>query len=228
MNTKAIEDYAEAVQNYFGQKRGASLLASPDDFLKIEEWFEKGIPLRTVKKGLDRHFEKIDESRRLRAVVIRFAEGAILTEWEIMKSQGAGPTGKASPEDEAAERKEHLDVFFRRCRKAHTGAELWVARLFLELVDRTIQAIQTQCGASTVGTLKPLSELAESFDEHIAAYLRENTTPERMRTARRTAARDLAPFRDRMDPETYKEVLETNTLEALRIELGIPKLMEEM
>lgn len=222
MRKEAIEDYAEAIQNYFGQKRGAALLLPPDDFLKIEEWFKKGIPLRAVKKGIERHFEKIDESKRLRCVVLRFAENAILTEWEIMKSQGAGEPSRQSPEEEAAERKERMAVFIHRCRKTREGAELWAAPLFDELIamaqgDREI--------VSCRGVRKFDGEDIEIF---IEVWLRKNTSPERMRTARLTATADLAPFRDRMEPETYKDVLETNTLEALRIELGVPKLIEEI
>ncbi len=219
MNKKAIEDYAEAVQNYFGRMRGASLIASPNDFLKIEEWFKKGIPLRAVQKGIGRHFEKIDPSRRLRAVVIRFAEGAIIDEWEIMKAGGAGPMGKTSPEDEAAERKERLRIFVHRCHKASNGAELWAIELFNRLVA-TVFAYEGDSSLSII-------DIAEKLEAVMNAYFRQVARPERMRTARITAAQDLAPFRDRMDPETYKEVLETNTFEALRVELGVPKLMEE-
>lgn len=221
MSKEAIEDYAEAIQNYFGQKRGASLIASPNDFLKIEEWFKKGIPLRAVQKGIGRHFEKIDPSRCLRAVVIRFAEGAIIDEWEIMKAGGAGPTGKASPEDEAAERKERIEAFINRCREARESAELWATPIFDELItiaegDREI--------VSSRGVRKFDGEDTEIF---IEVWLRRNTSPERMESPRRTAEQALAPYKDRMDSDTYKEVLETNTLEALRTELGVPKLMEE-
>lgn len=228
MTKEAIEDYAEAIQNHFGQKRGAPLLMSPGDFLAIEEWFAMGIPLDTVRKGIDRHFGKADQSKRRKMIVVSFAQGAILDEWAILKAGGVGPTGKASPEVEAAERKERLDVFFRQCRKkAHEGAKLWTARLFVELADRACQAIQTQCGSSTVGTLKPLSELAQSYEDHITTFLKVNATPKRMQTARRTAKQDLAPYRDKMSNDAYHVSLEFNTLEALRIELGVPKLMDE-
>ena len=229
MSRVEIERYADAIQTRFGQKRGASLILSCNDFLKIEEWFEKGVPFRAVIKGIDAYFEKIDPSRRRRAIVLRFAEGNILDEWEFMKSGGVSESGRRqTPEEEAAERKERLDVFYHRCRRAHKGAELWAARLFAELADRACQAIQTRCGAHTVGTLKPLSELAESFEDHIIAYLRENATPIRLESPRRTAERDLAPFKPRMDEKTYREVLETNTFRCLASELGVPNLLEEM
>lgn len=213
MNTDAIEKYAEAIELHWSRQRGATLLFSPKDIIKIEAWFETGIPLDTVKKGIDRYFEKVAPEDRRKRIVLSFAEMHILEEWKLQRAGGASGSGRRSLEEEAAEQKKRVAAFVLALRKRRGACEPWICRLLDELVEE-------YDGAASLDV--------EKVEEQISAFLKTNGTPERMRSARRAAERKLAEYREKMVEETYRKVLETNMLEALRIELGVPNPMGEM
>lgn len=212
MNTEAIEKYAEAIELHWSRQRGAMLLFSPKDIIKIEAWFELGIPLETVKKGINRYFEKVTPEDRRKRIVLSFAEGNILEEWKLQRAGGASGSGRLSLEEEAAEQKKRVAAFVLALRKRRGACETWICRLLDELVEE-------HDGAASLDV--------EKIEEQISAFLKANGTPERMRTARLAAERKLATYRDKMVEEVYRKVLETNMLETLRIELGIPNPIGE-
>lgn len=212
MNTVAIEKYAEAIELHWSRKRGAMLLFSPKDIIKIEAWFEMGIPLETVKKGINRYFEKVDPEDRRKRIVLSFAEMPILEEWKLQRAGGASGSGRLSLEEEAAEQKKRVAAFVLALRKRRGACEPWICHLLDELLEE-------YDGAASLDV--------EKVEEQISTFLKANATPERMRTARRTAEQPLDRYKPRMTEEVYRKVFETNMIEALRIELGVPNPMGE-
>lgn len=214
--------YARRIEEHFSQKRGTSLMVGPNDFKKIEAWFEEGIPLRAVEKGIDAYWEKLDPKKRRKWIVLRFAEMDILDEWEFMRAGGASPSRrKRSLEEEIAERKESLQTFVHTCRKAD-GRELWAVSLFERLAKRAEQWLKEEAKKTT------LPEMAEKLEDMTEDFLRKNASVSRMRGPRHAAELALAEYKDRMTEKTYLDVIEQNAIDVLRNELGVPRLMEEL
>jgi len=56
-------NYFTEIESFFQTKRRSFTLLSTVDFVLMESWFEQGIPLQTVLKGIDRAFSNQNRKR---------------------------------------------------------------------------------------------------------------------------------------------------------------------
>ena len=210
----AVRYFSEA-EKYFSLRFGRPLLLSPRDVAKVEEWHAMGIPLRAVKRGIDRRFERLDPSRRRKAVVLAFCENAVLDEWENMRAQGEGARRK---EKRKISPKQSLERYVRRLERARKKSKAdWAAALFEELRGESEKALAAKKAPTA-------EKFAARLERRILKFLKARAPKERLDRARGKIAKALAPYRPRMDEAVYREALEHQTLEVVWKEAGIPGL----
>jgi hypothetical protein len=208
--------YFSEAEKYFSLRFGQPLLLSPRDVAKVEEWHAMGVPLRAVKRGIDRHFERLDPSRRRKAVVLAFCENAVLDEWENMRTQGAGGPARSRKAKESP--KQSLERYLRRLKRARKKSKAdWAAALFEELGGETERALAG-------GKIPTAEKFAARLERRVLKFLKARAPKERLDRAHGKIAKALAPYRPRMDEAVYREALEHQTLEAVWKEAGIPGL----
>jgi hypothetical protein len=209
----AVRYFSEA-EKYFSLRFGRPLLLSPRDVAKVEEWHAMGIPLRVVKRGIDRRFERLDPSRRRKAVVLAFCENAVLDEWENMRAQGE----HALPRKRKISPKQSLERYLRRLERARKKSKAdWATPLFEELRGEAERAL----AAKKIPTAE---KFAARIERRVLKFLKARAPKKRLDRARRKIAKALAPYRPRMDEAVYRETLEHQTLEAVWKEAGIPNI----
>ncbi|UCF80255.1 MAG: hypothetical protein JSV08_06990 [Acidobacteriota bacterium] len=208
--------YFSEAEKHFSLRFGRPLLLSPRDVAKVEEWHAMGVPLRAVKRGIDRHFERLDPSRRRKAVVLAFCENAVLDEWENMRAQGS--RGAARPRKVKESPKKTLEKFLNRLKRARKKSKAdWAAPLFEELRGEAERALASK-------KIPTAEKFAARLERRVLKFLKARAPKERLDRARRKIAKALAPYRPRMDEAVYREALEHQTLEAVWKEAGIPKI----
>ncbi|MBI5416460.1 hypothetical protein HZA55_00700 [Candidatus Poribacteria bacterium] len=87
--------YLDEIEKYFIKKRKKFLILNPRDWVLIEKWYNMGIPIKVVKKGVDQSFETFfsneENSKSGRTLnTIRYCESVILELWREYKENSIG------------------------------------------------------------------------------------------------------------------------------------------
>lgn len=204
-------NYFTEIEEHFQRRRGSLLLLSTLDWALIEIWREAGVPLEAVLRGIDAAFEK-HEARKTHARVRRvnglaYCTQEIMTAVEEMKEASVG-TAPASGSNMAAPgfEAERIAAHLETC-----AAELQAASLTGVARETAEEMSQRLCGlAIGARTEQPdVEELERTLtvlEEKLFATLLA-TTPEADLTAvREQSARELAPYRRRMQVVQIRQI----------------------
>ncbi len=222
-------NYFTEIEEHFQRRRGSLLLLSTLDWALIEAWREAGVPLAAVLRGVDAAFEKYD-ARKSRARVRRinglaYCTQEVMTAVEEMKeaSVGAAPviaSGEPAPGFETERIAAHLES---------CADELLAAALAGIAQETAHEMSQRLRGLATgVRTEQPnLEELERTLtvlEEKLFATLLA-TTPEADLTAvREQAARELAPYKRRMQVAQIRQVEQQFLHKRLLEKYRLPRL----
>ena len=64
MDEVVFKKYFSDIESYFALKREQILLLSPEEYTVIRDYFEKGIELKIIFKGIDIFFDKKKKLKR--------------------------------------------------------------------------------------------------------------------------------------------------------------------
>jgi hypothetical protein len=206
-------NYFTEIEQRFQQRRGSLLMLSTLDWALIETWREAGVPLEAVLRGIDRAFDKQDaqalrSTRRPRKVNgLAWCAQAVLEAVEQAKEAAIG----AAPAQSDAARE--------------SGFEAARVARYLErnagLLDAAATNLPSPAGKGARDASARLREVAASLEDRPLEELDRTLTvleeklfaalltamPEQQLVAlREQAARELAPYRDRMQAVQIKQV----------------------
>ncbi len=204
-------NYFTEIEEHFQRRRGSLLLLSTLDWALIETWREAGVPLAAVLRGIDAAFEKY-ESRKSRARVRRvnglaYCTQEIMTAVEEMKEASVGATTPRDNEDPAPGfETERIAAHLEQC------ADELLAATLEGIAQETAHAMGQRLRGLATGVRTEQPELEELertltvLEEKLFATLL-TTTPEADLTAvREQAARELAPYRRRMQAVQIRQI----------------------
>jgi hypothetical protein len=85
-------EYFQRVEEHFGQRRGGPLILSPKDWQLVQRWYEAGIPLPVVLRGINQAFDRFAASgpRPDRLNTLSYCAQHIETTWEEHRQTHAG------------------------------------------------------------------------------------------------------------------------------------------
>lgn len=211
-------NYFTEIEQRFQQRRGSILMLSTLDWALIETWQEAGIPLEAVLRGIDSAFDKYDakavKGRKQKINGLAWTAQAVL---EAVEQAQEAAIGMADPE--AAE--------------IETGFEQQRVAAYLERNAATIE--KTGVSAETVARLRELAGDAslrlEDLDrtltvleERLFAAVMTATSEDEMVGLREQAARELAPYRGKMQAVQIKQIQQQFMQKRLFEARGIPRL----
>lgn len=198
------------------------------DWALIESWREAGIPLEAVLRGIDDAFDKYDERQRKSPRGVRKVNGlawcaqSIMEVTEQMKEAaiGAAPQQKEEQdsgfEDEAVARYLESNAAILEQAKLTAPADAVAVEVATRL--RTLAAeLRVEQKADMEGLDRTLTVL----EEKLFAGLMTAAPEAEMTALREQAARELAPYRSRMQSMQIRQVeqqfLQKRMLEARNI-----------
>ena len=206
-------------------------------FELVRDWAARGIPLRIVQRGIDRHVDRsAARGPRRRPVRIDFCEADVLDafdEWRravgaFHVSEGRGDTGAARSRSRPRRSlAAHIDRVVGRLVARPTDPDtpgvMAAVSHTLERLDALRDESVNARGAARATVLEELSQL----DAALVAAARQDAPADVCRMLAEEAGGDLAAFRGRMDPEVYERALQAATDRLLRDRWALPTVSYE-
>lgn len=222
-------NYFTEIEEHFQRRRGSLLLLSTLDWALIEIWREAGVPLTAVLRGIDAAFDKY-ESRKSRARVRRvnglaYCTQEVMTAVEEMKeaSVGAG-AARGSEEPAPGFEAERITAHLESCARELSAATLSgiaqetaheMSRRLLELANG-IRAKQPDLG--------DLERTLTVLEEKLLATLVATTPESDLTILREQAARELAPYKRRMQAAQIRQIEQQFLHKRLLEKYSLPRM----
>jgi hypothetical protein len=204
-NTSAVMqnyiNYFTEIEEHFQCRRGSILLLSTLDWALIDTWREANVPLTAVLRGIDDAFDKY-EARRTRARLrkingLAWCAQAVMEAVESMQEAAVGgaPVSTEAPGLEQDRIADHL----RSAATRFTAAAATIPALN-EIAARLEQL------ANQPATNEELERHLSALEEKLFALLLTHTPAEELEQMQEQAARELAPYRSRMQALQIRQI----------------------
>jgi hypothetical protein len=194
-------NYFTEIEEHFQRRRGSILLLSTLDWALIDTWREAGVPLAAVLRGIDAAFDKY-EARQTKARM-RKVNGLAWCAQAVMEAVQAmqeAAVGGAPPQTEAAGlERERIAQHLRGAATTFTCAASIIPGL-REIAERLEQLAQQSL------TNEELERHLSALEEKLFALLLTQIPAEELEQMRELAARELAPYRSRMQAVQIRQI----------------------
>lgn len=207
-------NYFTEIEERFQQRRGSLLMLSTLDWALIETWREAGIPLDAVLRGIDDAFDKHDAKTRRSAGRTRKVNGLAWCAQSVMEaveqameaSIGAAPPTDTRPAENGFET-ESVRKYLEQNAGAIEAAKLNPpADATAAEVARRLRALTLGLRAEPVQSLEELDRTLSGLEERMFAALLTSASEDELVVLREQAARELAPYRGKMQAVQIKQV----------------------
>jgi hypothetical protein len=222
-------NYFTEIEEHFQRRRGTLLMLSTLDWALIETWREAGVPLEAVLRGIDAAFDKYD-ARKSHARVRRvnglgYCTQEVMAAVESMKEASVGSSTAAQDSSPAAGFEQqriadHLHACAKQLRAAK-GMESSAVPIS-ELAQR-LDLLAGEVLASEPA-LESLERTLTVMEEKMFALLVTSASESELTALREEAARELAPYRSRMQSAQIRQVEQQFLHKKLLERNGLPRL----
>lgn len=218
-------NYFTEIEERFQQRRGSLLMLSTLDWALIEAWREAGVPLEAVLRGIDSAFDKHDAQKlrgrgRVRKVNgLAWAAQAVLeaTQAAVDAATGAYVPQERAPRESGFEA-EPVAKYLERNAMCLRGLPAGLA--IAERLDELAAALR-QGG---VADLEVLDRTLTVLEEKLYTALMADAPEAELVQLKEQAARELAPYRGRMQAVQIRQVEQQFVQKRLFEARGIPRL----
>jgi hypothetical protein len=194
-------NYFTEIEEHFQRRRGSILLLSTLDWALIDTWRDAGVPLAAVLRGIDAAFDKYDARKtkgRMRKVNgLAWCGQAVMEAVEAMQEAAVG--GASVQTAAAGLEHERIAQHLRTAAATFTRAAITLPAL-REIAGRLEQLAQQKL------THEELERHLSALEEKLFALLITQTPAEELEQMREQAARELAPYRSRMQALQIRQI----------------------
>jgi hypothetical protein len=224
-------NYFTEIEERFQQRRGSLLLLSTLDWALIETWRDAGIPLDAVLRGIDAAFDKYEarqkRGRQRRVNGLAWCTQAVMEAAEELNEASAGsdytPTTHNEPGFEQERVTAHLES---------AAAALDVATIASEACTATaarlrelVSEVRTAAPDSAVANdMEALERILTVLEEKLFAALTAAAPEDLLVSLKEQAARELAPYRSRMNVTQLRQVERQFIQKQLLKHYALPRL----
>jgi len=222
-------NYFTEIEERFQQRRGAILLLSTLDWALIETWQEAGIPLEAVLRGIDAAFDKY-EARQKRARMRRInglawcAQAVMEAAEELHEAAAGSLPAILAPHETGFEHERvagHLESAAVALKQAQAAAPEACAATAARLREL---AAEVRGSADKGPDLESLERSLTVLEEKLFATLTAAAPEELLFALKEHAARELAPFRSRMNVVQLRQVERQFVQKQLLVHYNLPRL----
>jgi hypothetical protein len=222
-------NYFTEIEERFQQRRGSLLMLSTLDWALIETWREGGVPLEAVLRGIDNAFDKHDAKATRTAGRTRKVNGlawcaqSVLdaVEQAMEASIGAAPAGAGETVESGFEAERVSNYLDQNAALLDAAKLKPPADATASEVAGRLRALATGLRTPPVQSLEELDRTLTVLEEKIFAALMTAAPEEELVALREQAARELAPYRGKMQAVQIKQVqqqfLQKRMLESRRL-----------
>ncbi len=218
-------NYFTEIEEQFQRRRGSLLLLSTIDWALIETWREAGVPLEAVLRGIDSAFDKYDARKattRVRRINgLAWCSQEVMAAVEAMKEASIGAQPAATEAAPGLER-DRIAAHLRECAKQLGAATLpGVAAETAKALAARLEALANEVGGEP---LESLERNLTVMEEKLFAALMTAAPEPQLLKLREQAARELAPYRSRMQAVQIRQVEQQFLHKRLLEEYRLPRL----
>jgi len=209
-------NYFTEIETRFQQRRGSLLMLSTLDWALIETWREAGVPLEAILRGIDDAFDKHDAqvvragARRTRKVNgLAWCAQAVMQAVEQSREAAIGAAPSTSEPLESGFEAARIARYLESNAAALTAATLppFAATAASETAARLGElAISLSSVEPRTMSLEELDCSLTVLEEKLFAALLTATPEAQLVALREQAARELAPYRGKMQAVQIKQV----------------------
>ena len=207
-------NYFTEIEERFQQRRGSLLMLSTLDWALIDTWREAGLPLEVVLRGIDEAFDHYDTKVARARGRVRRINGLAWCSQAIMETaQRAAEASLAEPPPntpltstetpETGFERNRISAFLRANAEKIAAATL-PGTLAADLAGR-LQTLAAEVDA-TPTNLEALDRSLSVLEEKLLAALLTATPEDDLTALREQAARELAPYRGKMQAVQIRQV----------------------
>jgi hypothetical protein len=222
-------NYFTEIEERFQQRRGSLLMLSTLDWALIETWREAGIPLEAVLRGVDNAFDKHDAKTLRSSGRTRKVNGLAWCAQSVMEaveqameaSIGAAPAAGTEAMASGFET-ERVGRYLEQNASVIDEATLTppADAVAAEVAGR-LRALAVGLRAEPAHSLEELDRTLSVLEEKMFAALLTSAPEAELVALREQAARELAPYRGKMQAVQIKQVqqqfLQKKMLEARKL-----------
>ena len=211
------ERYCRDVEAYLCRKNDGHLIRIVGPaFEQVCGWAAKGVPLSVVERGIDRYFERYyAKGRRRRPVRIDFCEADVLDvfdEWRRAVGIARAAVTQEPGEDEEPSGPRpgslpaHLERVIARLTALRAGEDRSLDGIADAMV-RELDAVRASARQLRGDARQALLDRLRDLDRALLVEARAQLDAPTLDALAAEAARELAPFRDRLAQEAYERSL---------------------
>jgi hypothetical protein len=224
-------NYFTEIEERFQQRRGSLLMLSTLDWALIETWREAGVPLEAVLRGIDNAFDKHDAKRLSSPGRARKVNGLAWCAQSVMEAveQAKEAAIGSAPADGAAVESGFEDGRIARylnenATKIESAAlEAPADQIAREIAER-LHALATELSVAPSRSLEALDRTLSVLEEKMVAALLTAAPEQELVALREQAAREIAPYRGKMQAVQIKQVQQQFLLKRLLEARKLPRL----
>lgn len=194
-------NYFTEIEEHFQRRRGSILLLSTLDWALIDTWREAGVPLAAVLRGIDNAFDKYEARKtkaRMRKVNgLAWCAQSVMEALEAMQEAAVG--GSPVQTEAAGLERERIAQHLRTAAATFRNAAATLPSL-REIAERLEQLAQQSLAN------EELERHLSALEEKLFALLLTHTPAEELERMREHAARELAPYRSRMQALQIRQI----------------------
>jgi hypothetical protein len=194
-------NYFTEIEEHFQRRRGSILLLSTLDWALIDTWREAGVPLAAVLRGIDAAFDKYEARQtkaRMRKVNgLAWCAQAVMEAVEAMQEAAVG--GAPVQGEAAGLEQERITQHLHAAAATFTRAA--AALPALHEIGNRLEQLAPQRLAN-----EELERHLSALEEKLFALLITQTPAEELEQMREQAARELAPYRSRMQAVQIRQI----------------------
>lgn len=225
-------NYYTEIEEHFQQRRGTLLMLSTLDWSLIATWQEAGFPLEAVLAGIDATFDK-HAARQARGRVRRinglaYCAQEVLRAVEDMHEAATGASRK-DPTDRQDSGFENIRIaeYLRAAAAQLRGTQEPVEALpVLSEATVTLEEIAQSLESSSAKSepLETLERRLITLEDRVFAAFQTFTPAENLLALREQSARELAPYRSRLDAAQIRQIEQQFLRRSLFEQYCLPRL----
>jgi hypothetical protein len=220
-------NYFTEIEERFQQRRGSLLMLSTLDWALIETWREAGVPLDAVLRGIDGAFDKHDakamhaKGRTRKVNGLAWCAQSVMEAVEQAMEASVGAAVNAEPVESGFETgRVSLYLEYNALQIEAAALESPADGVAAEVTAR-LRALALGLRVGPAQSLEELDRTLSVLEEKLFAALLTAAPEQELVALRQQAARELAPYRGKMQAVQIKQVqqqfLQKRMLEARRL-----------
>jgi len=222
-------NYFTEIEERFQQRRGSLLMLSTLDWALIETWREAGVPLEAVLRGIENAFDKHDAKALRSSSRARKVNGLAWCAQSVMEaveqameaSVGAAPSAASEKMESGFETKQVIKYLEQNASIIEEAQLAPPANAMAAEVAGRLRALAAGLCVEPAHSLEELDRTLSVLEDKMFAVLLASAPEEELVSLREQAARELAPYRGRMQAVQIKQVqqqfLQKKLLEARKL-----------